>query len=161
MSFDIKTLVTDRTQADVTHVEEIAEKIRSGTVSESELAEFNSCAMKGAYNYTDLNRVGYAMLYLAERLNSFGYMVSVSPKVDWVETDSPSLSDMDVYLTDLAELRAAFAVMRSTPAVPSDMVRLTFKEANNIEKILEDIDLLLTRASQAWFYSGELFSGEV
>ena len=32
---------------------------------------------------------------------------------------------------------------------------------NDIEKILEDIDVLLTNSAQAWFYSGELFSGEV
>lgn len=75
MSFDFSTLVTDRTQADVSRVKQIAEKIKNGTVSESELAEFNSAAMKGAYNYTDLNRVTAAMEALKSKLEGYGYAV--------------------------------------------------------------------------------------
>lgn len=161
MSFDFTTLITDRAQADVDRVKAIAKKIENGTASESELAEFNSAAMKGAYNYTDLNRVGAAMQYVADRLNGFGYAVSISPKVDWLETDSPRQSDVEAYLFQLIVLRNAFSVMRSTPSVPLDMEDLTVAEANNIEKILEDVDLLLTRAAQAWFYAGDVFSGEV
>jgi hypothetical protein len=43
----------------------------------------------------------------------------------------------------------------------ADMEGLTYEEANNIEKILEDINLLLTRCAQAWYYSEDVFSGEV
>lgn len=75
MSFDFSTLVTDRTQADVSRVQELASKIRSGTASESDLAEFNSAAMKGAYNYTDLNRVTAAMEALKAKLEGYGYSV--------------------------------------------------------------------------------------
>lgn len=157
----LDALITDRTQADVARVQEIAVKIRNGTASESELAEWNTAALKGSYNASDLNRVGAAMQYVADRLNSFGYAVSISPKVDWLETDSPRQPDMETYLFQLSVLRNAFAVMQSTPEIPADMEGLTYTEANNIEKILEDIDLLLTRAAQAWFYSGDLFSGEV
>lgn len=161
MSFDFPTLVTDRTQADVNRVKQIAEKINNGTASESELSEFNSASMKGAYNYTDLNRVGAAMQYVAERINGYGYVVHVSPKTDWGEEDTPTQSDTQRYLADLAVLRSTFAVLQSTPAVPVDMEKLTYIEANNIEKILEDIDVLLTKSAQAWLYSGEVFSGEV
>lgn len=75
MSFDFTTLITDRTQADVNRVKQIAEKIKNGTASESELAEFNSAAMKGAYNYTDLNRVTAAMEALKAKLQGYGYAV--------------------------------------------------------------------------------------
>lgn len=75
MSFDFSTLVTDRTQADVSRVKQIAEKIKNGTASESELAEFNSAAMKGAYNHTDLNRVTAAMEALKSKLEGYGYNV--------------------------------------------------------------------------------------
>ena len=50
--FDISTLVTDRTRADV--------------------QAWND---KGTYNATDLNRVTHAMEYLVERLRSYGYAV--------------------------------------------------------------------------------------
>lgn len=75
MSFDFSTLVTDRTQADVSRVKQVAEKIKNGTASESELAEFNNAAMKGAYNYTDLNRVTAAMEALKAKLEGYGYAV--------------------------------------------------------------------------------------
>ena len=50
--FDISSLVTDRTQADV--------------------QAWND---KGTYNPTDLNRVTHAMEYLVERIRSYGYAV--------------------------------------------------------------------------------------
>ena len=154
-------LVTDRAQTDVAYAQALAEKISAGTATEAELAEWNAASLKGSYNASDLNRVGAAMQYVADRLNGFGYAVSISPKADWLETDSPRQSDMEAYLFQLIVLRNAFAVMQSTPSVPLDMEELTVAEANNIEKILEDVDLLLTRAAQAWFYSGDVFSGEV
>ena len=161
MGFDISTLITDRTQEDVAWMQELAAKIRAGTASNEELTEWNDATMKGAYNYTDLNRVGAAMQYLAERFTRFGYVVDIAPVVDWMEADTPSTTDMALYLSNLAVLRKTFVVMQSTPEVPSDTENLTYREANDIEKILEDIDLLLTRASLAWFYSGDIFLGEV
>ena len=161
MSFDFSTLVTDRTQADVNRVKQIAEKIKNGTASESELTEWNAASLKGSYNATDLNRVGAAIQYVADRLVEFGYAVSIDPKLDWTSSDWPTPETTGTYLADLAELRSKFAMMQTTPTVPEDMEKLTYTEANNIEKILEDIDLLLTNTMQAWFYSGEVFSGEV
>ena len=161
MSFDFSSLITDRTQADVSRVEQVAAKIKTGTASETELAEWNTASLKGSYNATDFNRVGAAMQAVANRFNSFGYVVSVSPKSNWTETDVPNTADVALYLSDLATLRGVLAVMRSTPEVPADMEGLTYEEANNIEKILEDINLLLTRCAQAWYYSEDVFSGEV
>ena len=161
MSFDFSSLITDRTQADVSRVEQIAANMKAGTASEMELAEWNSASLKGSYNATDFNRVGAAMQAVANRFNSFGYVVSVSPKVNWTETDVPNTAEIALYLSDLATLRGVLVVMRSTPVVPADMDALTYEEANNIEKILEDINLLLTRCAQAWYYSEDVFSGEV
>lgn len=133
----IDTLVTDRTQADVS----------AGNA-------------KGAYNAADLNRVGAAMNYVADRLRAAGYDPHIRPKTDWEETDCPSSSAMSRYLSNLAELRGQFAQEASTPAVPPDMEGLSWQEANDIEKILEDVDALLTNIAAAWFYSGEIYSGE-
>jgi hypothetical protein len=161
MSFDFSSLITDRTQADVSRVEQIATNMKAGTASEAELAEWNTASLKGSYNATDLNRVGAAMQAVANRFNSFGYVVSVSPKSNWTETDVPNTAEIALYLSDLTTLRGVLAVMRSTPEVPADMEGLTYEEANNIEKILEDINLLLTRCAQAWYYSEDVSSGEV
>ena len=82
MSFDFSSLITDRTQADVSRVEQLAAKIKAGTASESELVEFNSAAMKGAYNYTDLNRVTAAMEALKAKLEGYGYNVPGYQKIE-------------------------------------------------------------------------------
>ena len=154
-------LVTDRSREDVTYVQTLVAKICNGTATEAELAQWNGAALKGSYNATDFNRVGAAMQAVANRFNSFGYVVSVSPKVNWTETDVPNTAEIALYLSDLATLRGVLVVMRSTPVVPADMEGLTYEEANNIEKILEDINLLLTSCAQAWYYSEDVFSGEV
>ena len=134
----INTLVTARTQADV-----------------------DAGNAKGTYNASDLNRVGAAMNYVADRLRAAGYDPHISPKADWKDDDWVDPAAQAVYLGDLAELRKQFTMMASTPQVPADMEDMTYSDANDIEKILEDIDTLLTNAAQAWFYSGDLFSGEV
>lgn len=154
-------LVTDRVQSDVDYVRALAAKIRLGTATSGELAEWNAAELRGCYNHTDLNRVGAAMQYVADRFVSFGYDVKITPKVDWMEGGVPTTPDLDLYLANLSSLRSVIAVMQTTPSVPAGMDRLTYVEANNIEKILEDIDLLLTNSAQVWYYSGDVFSGEV
>lgn len=124
---------------------------------------------KGTYNASDLNRVGAAMNYVADRLREQGYDPHISPKTDWKDDDWVDPAAQAVYLGDLAELRKQFTLLYSTPEVPPRILAtgintndgLTHTWANDIEKILEDIDLLLINAEQAWFYSGDLFSGEV
>ena len=137
MAFDINTLITDRTAADV----------RFGRD-------------KGFYNATDLNRVGKAVAYIAERLTGYGYAVEVSPKTDWSESDTPTASQMETYRLNIASLRAVIAVLASTPETPERMRALDYVKANDIERILQDLDTLITNMEQAWFFSGELYAGE-
>lgn len=160
MSFDFSTLVTDRTQADVNRVKQIAEKIKNGTASESELAEFNSAAMKGAYNYTDLNRVTAAMEALKAKLEGYGYAV---PGYQYIEPFSesgwPTPQNMAVYLQNVAAIRSVLAVMASTPKVPEDMVGLMVQEANDIEVILLDVYKQLNIMPTTFIPCGEALCG--
>nr|DAH76954.1 MAG TPA: hypothetical protein [Caudoviricetes sp.] len=155
-------LITDRTLGDVSRVSYLAGLWVDGewTGTAAELAEWSS-DLKGAYNASDLNRVGAAMLYVAKRYEGCGYAVGIGPKTDWLEDDIPVRSQMEHYLANLSALRGLVSVMTTTPSVPEDMEGLTHVEANNIEKILEDLDVLLTRSMLAWYYSGELYAGEV
>lgn len=137
MAFDIKTLITDRTAADVA----------SGTD-------------KGFYNATDLNRVGAAVKYIAKQFTGYGYAVEISPKTDWSESDTPTASQMETYRGNIAILRAVIAVMAATPETPETMRALNYVKANNIERILQDLDTLITNMAQAWFFSGDLYAGE-
>lgn len=153
-------LITNRTQADVDRVAALAARVSAGTATAAEKTAWAS-DLKGAYNASDLNRVGSAVAYVAGRLNGYGYAVAVSPKQDWTVSDIPTAGDMETYISDVAALRGAIAVMVSTPPTPDSASGLTWQEANDIEQILTDVDDLLTRMAAAWFYSGDLYAGEV
>ena len=131
-------LVTDRTQLDVANGTE-----------------------KGYYNTSDLNRVGAAMAYLRDRLNDNGYDVNISPNVSWKEAEIPTLDDMTLYLGCLGTLRAVLPLPDGTPETPETMENLTYVTANDIEKILETIDDVLTKIITLVWYSGDNYSGEV
>lgn len=113
------------------------------------------------YNASDLNRVGSAVQYVAGLLSGYGYAVSVTGRTNWAVGEIPTQADMDACLADLTALRGAVAVMSTTPAVPGSMSLLTYQEANDIEKILQDVDELITKMAAAWFYCGEVYTGEV
>lgn len=138
MSFDFSALITDRTQADVT-----------------------AQNAKGTYKASDLNRVGAAMNYVADRLRAAGYDPHISPKTDWMDGEWVTTADEAAYLGDLTELRKQFTLYETTPEVPPDLEKLNYIEANSIEQILLDIDALLTIIAAGWLYSGDIYSGEV
>lgn len=112
------------------------------------------------YNASDLNRVGDAVRYLAKRFTDYGYAVAVSPKADWSESDTPTASQMETYRLNIANLRAVIAIMASTPETPETMRALDYVKANDIERILQDLDTLIPNMEQAWFFSGDLYAGE-
>lgn len=155
----IDTLVTDRTEADASRYSELRDK-GWAAMTTAERAEWVA-GMKGAYNASDLNRVASAMAYLSQRFASAGYSVPVSSPTDWANGDIPTKGDMDTYLDDLRRIRAALAVMDTTPSAPGSMDYLTWAKANDIEKILVDVDDALGRLLLSPFYSGEIYSGEV
>lgn len=155
----IDTLVTDRTEADVSRYSELRDK-GWAAMTTAEKAEWVA-GMKGAYNASDLNRVASAMAYLSQRFASAGYSVPVSSPTDWANGDIPRKDDLDTYLDDLRRIRDALAVMDTTPSAPGSMDYLTWAKANDIEKILVDVGDALDRLLLSPFYSGEIYSGEV
>lgn len=73
MAFDFSTLITDRSPEDLQALRDLLATPMSDWTAE-QLAEFNRAASKGAYNYTDLNRVIAAMDDINERLTAAGYV---------------------------------------------------------------------------------------
>lgn len=72
MSFDFSTLITNRSSADLENLRALLSTPMEDWTAE-QLAQFNQAISKGAYNYTDLNRVTACMEYLDETLRSYGY----------------------------------------------------------------------------------------
>ena len=159
--YGVMSLITDRTQTDVDELLSILQTpFADWTTEQAQL--FYSGMSKGAYNASDLNRVGAAMVYLAERMASMGYAVdSIAPKLYWMDTDTVTQSDMSAYLSDVSALQTVLLLPDETPTAPSDIAGLTYTEANNIEQILTIINTMLTNITLAHMYAGELHGGEV
>lgn len=113
------------------------------------------------YNITDLNRVGQAMRYVAARLRACGFDVVVTPRTDWVWTDRATPAAAKRYLNNLRKIRKALVLFASTPNVPSGKRPFTAEEANDIEKILIDVEDMVQCTMQCWYFCGDLYAGEV
>lgn len=115
------------------------------------------------YDWRDMNRVAEAMEYVAERLRSCGWNVTVTPR-RFTREDFPSPAIFDYYLKQLRKLRGTLVLFITTPPVPgvdADRPYMTVQEANDIEKILLDIEDMVQRTEAAYCYSGDVFAGEV
>lgn len=79
----------------------------------------------------------------------------------WSQYNAPTTAQMKQYLANVEALRRAIAVLPTTPATPESMELLDYIRANEIEQILADVDDLLKNMAAAWYYSGEVYCGEV
>lgn len=86
---------------------------------------------KGAYNYSDLNRVERAVEEISD-LAGLGLVT----RTNWTMQDIPSAFEMTRYLTNITTIRSLVADSDNVPEAPFTMNNLTFDSANNIEKIL-------------------------
>jgi hypothetical protein len=143
-------LITNRTQADVDRVKVLAAKGKAGTWTAQEQAEWLA-GMKGAYNYTDWNRVEKAVAEIAVMLG-----VQLSTVTTWNTQRIPTAADTVRYLANIRTLRTICQGLTNTPATPESMQRMTYKTANDIEKILADIETVI----YSWTRCGELYCGE-
>ena len=169
--FDFSTLITDRTNADVSALSTLLSKKLEAWTPE-ELEQFNNGVLKGGYCWTDLNRVTACMEYLDEELSGFGYETGYKPVVvheqpepldpyTWYKEDSPTLSQMTQYLSNVAALRAVLNLPEYVPQTPKSMALLTFAKANDIESVLKEVENVIILIISSFWYSGELYSGEV
>ena len=98
-------LITNRTQADVDLFLKVRAKITAAGWSALKVSE-KAVWMdtKGEYRFSDLNRVGSAVRYLASLLGLYGYPVSVSVRTSWIRSDIPSSDVLQAYLADILAL---------------------------------------------------------
>lgn len=151
-------LIKDRTAQDVARWKVLKAKPYE-TMTASERSEWLSG--KGAYNYTDMNRVEDAVFYLNDLLAQYNYGVKLLDKRKWTATDVPTVSDMTRYIENVKRIREALAQFSDTPPTPASMQRLTYTVANNIEQILADVELLVANMVASFTVSGEIFGGEM
>ena len=153
-------LIYDRTQADVNRAIELNDKYNKGTITPSEILEWDNF-LKGAYNYTDLNRIEQWCDYIAEQLNLYGYKVNITTNIelyDWDMEDFPTKETMKTIRDNVEKLKEAFIAFTD---VPGNLEKMTYEKANNLEKVLHELDILINNMIVNFYYSGETYSGEV
>lgn len=134
-------LITDRTQADVDTVKALSAS-GYGAWSAAEIAAWDTEALKGAYNVSDILRVIDAMDYIADLLNAAGFAITLQSSVTgWAENaERPTASQMAAYLADLTAIQAALQLPSHSPDLPESMALLDYIGANAIEQMLLDVN---------------------
>ena len=193
MSTIVDSLIFDRTQEDVDRVKTLKTQIMTdgfSSLSSAERAEYLA-GMRGAYNYTDMNRVGQAVAYIAQRMTAlpeqlYAYrqahgvaedsvynlpydpaQVSVTPKIDWKVSDIPSQTQIKTYLGNISNLRSILTLPSDTPSPPQNLNGMTYTVANNLEKILYVIYQRFLEIETGWYNLidratlDHMFTGEV
>ena len=130
----LETLITDRTQTDVDYVNRLNKQGIRG-MTDNELAEWLQ-GLKGAYNASDMNRVGRAIRYLVDRLAEIGISVNAPAKVDWTMEDIPTARQAAYYTQYVTRIRDALTMPDDTPTITNGLTNLTYEKANDIERIL-------------------------
>ncbi len=157
----LTNLITDRTLADYLRWKELRDK-GWAKMTAAERAEWDA-GMKGAYKAADLNRVGGVLNYLRDRLTDAGYLGGNEFDMPTTlnNTHIPTKESFTSYLSAVETVRAAMSQKQTTPPTPADTGSLDFQGANDIEKILLDIDELITKMLSILYFCGELYSGEI
>ena len=157
--YGLLNLITDRTEEDRLYWKKLRDK-GWAAMTDEERETWHS-PMKGSYNYTDMNRVESAVQYIARKMSDMGYRVAPVVKTVWSVSDKPTRADMDRYFANVAKLRSMITVYTTTPKPTTTNKKFDYRAANDLEKILADLNELLMNIGLSWFYSGEIFAGEV
>lgn len=112
---------------------------------------------KGYYNCIDLNRVEEWCEYLANLLNSYSYPVNIQVKTNWQMSDFPTSSEMERIIQNVNDLKEAYFAFTE---IPANLEYTTIEKANDIEKILSEIDFILTSMKNNFIYCGVASCGQ-
>lgn len=147
------TMITDRTGTDAETAALLRLKVQSGQALTS---TENQAYERGICSVTMLNRIENAQKILAEALISAGYMIRIQNKT-WTENDILYRADYNRILQNLDVLKNAFTVYASTPENPGFLYG--WKEANEAEKILSDLDSAISDMKQNYKLCGKAKCG--
>lgn len=143
-------LITDRTASDVSYAQSMKGKKWADLTSEQK-AEY-LLGLRGAYSYTDFNRVENAVAYLSELLKTYGYENSVNVKTNWTADDIQKISEIQRYIDNIAELKNKY-YSNVEGEMPTTVTWLTVDGANYLEKLLVNIDELIGKMVYVFRYT--------
>lgn len=150
-------LITDRTASDVSYAQSMKGKKWADLTSEQK-AEY-LLGLKGAYSYTDFNRVENAVAYLSELLKTYGYPNTVNVKTNWTSEDMQKVSEIQRYIDNIAELKNKYYTSVEG-TMPTTATWLTVEGANYLEKLLANIEEIIINMTQNFIHCGVANCGQ-
>ncbi len=124
------------------------------------LSDVNNNRTKGNWNIEDLNRIGTWQIYIRDKLKENGYFVNITPKTDFIKSDLTNMTTkINKIKTDTKALKDAYYTMQDYN-LKIGHPSVDYIVANNIEKILNDIDVLSDNMIQSFIYCGTIYAGE-
>lgn len=94
--------------------------------------------LKGAYNYTDLNRIETWCKYIKEILQDYGLNKNLETKINWNMRDYPTMAHIDRIRGNIQILKEFCEGLTTETIVYNNT--LNYEQANILEKILFDIN---------------------
>lgn len=150
-------MITDRTQSDIDN----AKLIRENHVKQfkSLTAEQITTLERGTMTINTLNRIESKQDELKNLFNDIGYWnTDIINKTDWVNEDIFVESDFQRIINNENILRNAFYTYADTPNTPN--ISFHYEDINSLEKILEDLDVMINDVKSNYRECGTFECGE-
>jgi hypothetical protein len=156
-AFDFTSLITDRNIEDV----KVAQELNASDWQALSAADKQKWlqGLKGCLNASDLNRVGFAVVFLTSFFLGYGVSVSTVAQAEWTMSDVPLSSDLSIYLANILSLNTAIKLDSVT--LPTTMKYLDFAAANSIEESLLMLNEALKSMANSFIYSGTIACGQI
>lgn len=139
----IDELIYDRTDEDL----EIARQYVRNNVP------FPNDNLRFSWDYRALNRTEEAMQYVDEIFKELGYFKNMQFKTDWLN-DEITREQAQRYIDNLTTLRNFILMPSTSPAAPTTINGMTINRANEIEKLIFDINFVLEALQKNLIRSG-------
>lgn len=149
-------MIFDRTQNDVdTAIILRREKVQKfQALTESEIATLE----KGTLTINALNRIETKQEELKNLFNDMGYWNTPITNKTWGESDIFNVDGFQRILDNTNVLRQAFFVYKATPNTPP--ISYYWDDINALEKILNDLDVMINDVKSNYRECGTFESGE-
>ena len=149
-------MIFDRTQNDVdTAILLRNTKVKKfETLTESDIETLE----RGTLTINTLNRIETKQEELKNLFNDMGYWNTPITNKTWGENDIFNVNEFQRILDNTNALRRAFFVYKDTPNTPP--ISYYWDDINSLEKILNDLDIMINDVKSNYRECGTFESGE-
>lgn len=150
-------MIFDRTQEDVDLAIKVRQKMQVQyypTLTDEE----KNALVRGTFGIEDLNRIENKEQELKNLLNEVGYYNIGIANRTWTARDIFDIGDFNRIIYNANQLRESFFVYQDTPETPT--AKYHFENINALEKILEDLDVMINDVKSNYRECGTFNCGE-